>query len=87
MGLYATLGIIGAYILLSLILLPIQYRYISQLKENTKRQRELGVTQEEYYDKMSFESQELHVNAQGNPLFLGANLFASLLYNWKQKKK
>lgn len=86
MGLYATLGILGAYILLSLILSPMQYKYIEQIKENDKRRKELGLTKEDYDEKMSFENQVLHFNAQGNPLFLGANLFATLFYNWKQKK-
>lgn len=86
MGLYATLGIIGAYILLSLILLPMQYRYIKQIKENDKKRKKLGLTTDEYYDKMSFETQQLHFNAQGNPLLLGANLLATLLFNWKNKK-
>lgn len=83
MGLYMTLGIIGAYLLLSLILLPMQYKYVKHLKEERK---ELGLSQGEYYDKMSFENQQLHYNAQGNLFFLGANLLATLLYNWKHKK-
>ncbi|WP_409291329.1 DUF3949 domain-containing protein [Peribacillus sp. SCS-37] len=86
MGLYATLAVIGCYILLSIILLPMQYKYIKQVKEIDARSKELGLTKEEYYDKMSFEMQELHFNAQGNPLFIGANLLATLLYNWRQKR-
>lgn len=39
------------------------------------------------YDKMSFEEQELNFNAQGNLLLIGANLLATLLYNWKHKQK
>jgi hypothetical protein len=84
---WVTLGVIGCYILLSLILLPMQYGYIKELKEMNKKIKELGLTKEEYYEKMSFENQELHQNAQGSLLFLGANIFATLLYNWKHKRK
>ncbi|MEO2074011.1 MAG: DUF3949 domain-containing protein [Bacillus sp. (in: firmicutes)] len=83
MGLYTTLGIIGAYLLLSLILLPMQYKYVKHVKEERKK---LGLSQGEYYDKMSFENQELHYNAQGNILFIGANLLATLLYKWNHKR-
>ncbi|MGE7918945.1 DUF3949 domain-containing protein [Viridibacillus sp. NPDC093762] len=86
MGLNITLWIVAAYILLSLILMPMQYKYITHLKETDQKIKELGLTKEEYYEKMSFETQELHFNAQGNLLFLGANLFSTLLYNWEQRK-
>ena len=84
MGLMAVLG---AYILLSLILAPMQYRYIKELKEMDKERRELGLSQEEYYEKMGFESQQLHYNVQGNFLFIGANLFAEAFYKWKHRRK
>ncbi|WP_299090975.1 DUF3949 domain-containing protein [uncultured Metabacillus sp.] len=86
MGLYTTLGIIGAYLLLSLLLLPMQYRYIKQLKEDEKERKVLGLTADAYYERMGFETQQLHFNAQGNLLFLGANLLATLVYNWKHKR-
>ena len=86
MGVNVLLGILAAYILLSFALLPMQYRYIKELKEMDKRRKQLGLKQDEYYEKMSFETQQLHFNAQGNLLFLGANLMATLLYNWKHKK-
>ena len=85
MGLLA--GGLGAYILLSLILAPMQYRYIKELKEMDKERRELGLSQDEYYEKMGFESQQLHYNAQGNVLFLGANLFAEAFYKWKHRRE
>ncbi len=52
-----------------------------------KKREKQGISQEEMYDKMSFEEQELSFHAQGNPLFIGANLFATLLYNMKHKKE
>jgi hypothetical protein len=80
------LWVLGGYFLLSLIFLPIQYPYIKELKEMRKRNEKKGISQEEMYDKMSFEEQELNFHAQGSVLFIGANLFATLLYNWKQKR-
>lgn len=86
MEIYAIAGSFGAYVLLSLILTPVQYRYIKQLKEMDAERRELGLNQDEYYEKMGFEAQELHMNAQGNILFIGANLFAEIYYKWKHRK-
>lgn len=85
MGLYATLGVIAGYIFISLIFLPVQYSYIKQLKEMEKQRRAQGLRQDEMYEKMSFEYQELHFNAQGNLFLVGANLMASLLYRLNQR--
>ncbi|WML42905.1 DUF3949 domain-containing protein [Neobacillus sp. PS3-40] len=85
MGLTVTLWVLGGYILLSLLFLPFQYSYVKELKEMDKKRKEQGLSQEEMYDKMSFEEQELNFHVQGSILFIGANLFASLLYNWKHK--
>ncbi|MGI8385981.1 DUF3949 domain-containing protein [Robertmurraya sp. P23] len=68
-------------------MVPVQYKYIKQLKETQKRNKERGVYVEEHYDQMSFETQLLHFNAQGNLLFIGANLLAPLVYKWKNRKK
>ncbi|NRD77138.1 DUF3949 domain-containing protein [Bacillus sp. BRMEA1] len=35
---------------------------------------------------MGFEEQELNFHAQGSILFIGANMPATMLYNWKHKK-
>lgn len=86
MSLIIGFAIIGAYLTLSLILLPMQYSYIKELKKLDQHRKEQGISQNEMYDKMRFEEQELHLNAQGNLLFIGANLLAVLLYNWKHKK-
>lgn len=85
MGSKVIFGIILAYILLSFILLPIQYRYIKELKEMDKKRKASGLSQNEYYEKMSFETEQLHFNAQGNPIFIGANILATLLYNRRHK--
>ena len=38
------------------------------------------------YEKMGFEREQLHFNAQGNLLFIGANMLATLLYRWRHRK-
>ncbi|MGN7943153.1 DUF3949 domain-containing protein [Virgibacillus sp. 6R] len=76
--------VIGGYILLSIFLLPFQYRYIEALKEREKERIKLGLSQNEYYEKMGFETQQIHFHAQG-VVFLGANLLATLIYNWRHK--
>ena len=78
---------VGVYLLLSLFILPVQYKYIKALKEMDKERMKLGLSQNEYYDKMGFEREQLHYNAQGNLLFVGANMLATLLYQWGQKMK
>ena len=87
MIIYVGVGIIGAYILLSLLLVPVQYKYIKQLKETQVRNKERGVSVEDHYNQMSFETQQLHFNAQGNLLFIGANLLATLVYNLENRGK
>ena len=51
-----------------------------------KERMKLGLSQNEYYEKMGFEREQLHFNAQGNLLFIGANMLASLLYRWRHRK-
>ncbi|WP_251552293.1 DUF3949 domain-containing protein [Neobacillus muris] len=86
MSLSVTLWILGGYLLISLVLTPVQYPYIQSLKEMDKERQRQGKTQNEMYEDMSFEEQQLHLNAQGNPFFILANLFATLLYHWKNKQ-
>ncbi|MDX8045847.1 DUF3949 domain-containing protein [Gracilibacillus sp. S3-1-1] len=73
---------LGIYILLSVIITPFQYRYLTGLKEE---QQKAGQTQLEYYGGKTVSEQILTVNAQGNPLFWGANIFASVIIKIKQK--
>ena len=77
---------LGVYFLISLFFLPFQYKYIEALKEMDKERMKLGLSQNEYYEKMGFEREQLHFNAQGNLLFIGANMLASLLYRWRHRK-
>ncbi|RWZ55053.1 DUF3949 domain-containing protein [Halobacillus fulvus] len=69
---------LGIYLFISLILTPFQYRYLSALEEERKRSSD-------YYEAMPVQEEVLHGNAQGNPLFFLANLFAWLLLKLKKK--
>lgn len=81
------LWILGGYVLLSLLFLPVQYPYIKELKERRKANGAKGISQDEMIDKMSFEEQQLTYNVQGNVFMLGSNLIAELIYYAKHKKK
>lgn len=76
MELYIFLGIFGLYVLISLLILPMQYRFLIALKAEEEKNRLKGKKQGEMYDDMNAGELSLH----GNPLFFLANLFASILY-------
>ncbi len=78
--------VLCGYVLLSLLLIPMQYLYIKELRKLEEERVQQGITQNELYDRMPFERQQLHYNAQGNPLFILANLFATVLYKIKNRK-
>nr|WP_263323484.1 DUF3949 domain-containing protein [Neobacillus sp. Marseille-Q6967] len=75
------------YVLLSIILVPFQYRYIEQLEKMRKANEKKGKSQGEMFEDMEFENQVLHANAQGNLLFILANILATILYKIKHRKK
>lgn len=74
---------IGLYVILSLLILPMQYRFLIALKEKEQKNEMKGRTQGEMYDDMNAGEQVLHGNMQGNPLFFLANLMATILYKIK----
>jgi Protein of unknown function (DUF3949) len=74
------LGIIGVYILISLLILPFQYRFLLTLKNEEEKNRSKGRTQGEMYENMNAAELALHSNMQGNPLFFLANVLASIIY-------
>ncbi|UTE78462.1 DUF3949 domain-containing protein [Rossellomorea sp. KS-H15a] len=80
MELYIFLAIFGLYVLISLLILPMQYRFLIALKGEEEKNRLKGKKQGEMYDDMNAGELSLHSNMQGNPLFFLANLFASILY-------
>ncbi|PFA62895.1 DUF3949 domain-containing protein [Bacillus sp. AFS015802] len=85
MELYIFLAILGLYVLISLLILPMQYRFLITLKAEEEKNRLKGKKQGEMYDAMNAGELSLHGNMQGNPLFLLANLFASILYRVKHR--
>lgn len=70
------------YAVYFLIMIPIQYSYISEMKERLKNK-----SHNEVYESMSFEEQELHYNAQGSLLNLPSNLVAQLIYMLRHRQK
>jgi hypothetical protein len=60
-----------------IVMIPIQYSYISAMK---KRRKEANFSQNQLYDNMSFEEQQLHYNLQGNLINLPSTLAAMLIY-------
>jgi hypothetical protein len=78
--------IIG-YILLSLILIPFQYRYVEQMEKMRKENEKKGKRQGEMMEDMGFEEQVLHANVQGNMLFFLANILATIIYKVKHREK
>ena len=72
--------VVGAYLLLSLVLVPFQYRYLTGVEEEQNRN---GQNQTAYYESKSASEQILHANTQGNILFGFANVIAYAIYKIK----
>jgi Protein of unknown function (DUF3949) len=85
MELIIFLGVFGLYVLISLLILPMQYRFLVALKAEEQKNRLKGKKQGEMYDAMNAGELSLHGNMQGNPVFFLANLFASILYRMKHR--
>jgi hypothetical protein len=85
MELIIFLGVFGLYVLISLLILPMQYRFLVVLKAEEQKNRLKGKKQGEMYDAMNAGELSLHGNMQGNPVFFLANLFASILYRMKHR--
>lgn len=86
MALEVTLFFIAIYAVITLIALPFQYKYVKVLKEMEVERQQKGLNQEDMYDSMNFETQQLHFNAQGNPLLIPANLLATGIYHLRHKR-
>ncbi|MCS0669922.1 DUF3949 domain-containing protein [Cytobacillus firmus] len=76
-------GILGLYVLLSLLILPMQYHYLSAIKKEEAQNKAKGKRQGEMYDNMRAGELVLHENIQGNPVFFLANFLASVIYRIK----
>jgi ABC-type sulfate transport system permease subunit len=79
--------IVGGYIVFSLILIPLQYRYVEQMEKRRKNNEKQGISQDEMMENMKFEEQVLHANVQGNMIFILANIFATIIYKVKHRGK
>ncbi|TDL67510.1 DUF3949 domain-containing protein [Rhodococcus qingshengii] len=78
---------VGGYILLSLILIPFQYRYVEQMEKMRKENEKKGKGQGEMMEDMGFEEQVLHANVQGSMFFILANILATIVYKVKHREK
>ncbi|GCF74296.1 DUF3949 domain-containing protein [Bacillus cereus] len=65
-----------------IILVPIQYNYIKILKT---KQEKMNVSQDELYDKMSYEESQIHYHYQSNIFTIPASLVASIVYRVKHQ--
>lgn len=79
--------IVGGYLLLTLIMIPFQYRYVEQMEKKRLENEKKGKSQGEMIEDMEFQEQLLHANVQGNVLFFLANILATIIYKVKQRKK
>ena len=79
--------VVGGYILLSLILIPFQYRYVEQMEKMRKANEKKGINQGEMMENMKFEEQVLHANVQGSVFFFLANILATIIYKMKHRRK
>ncbi|BCB04126.1 DUF3949 domain-containing protein [Bacillus sp. KH172YL63] len=79
------LAVFGLYVLISLLILPIQYRFLVALKAEEEKNRLKGKKQGEMYDEMNAGELVLHENMQGNGLFFLANLLAAVIYRVRHR--
>ncbi|RDI45739.1 DUF3949 domain-containing protein [Falsibacillus pallidus] len=77
--LWAVLG----YAVINLIFLPVQYLYVRGMEDEQKR---LNKKQGKMYDDMEAGELVLHYGAQGNMLFLPANVLAGFIYKIRHPK-
>ncbi|MFD3450088.1 DUF3949 domain-containing protein [Microbacteriaceae bacterium 4G12] len=64
-------------------MIPIQYRYVSGLKE---REAKIKVSQYKMYENMRFEEQQLHFSHQGNLWNVPSAIVASFIYQLRHRK-
>lgn len=74
--------IIAVVGIIFVVMVFMQYRYISELK---KLKHDSGRDQNQFYENMSFEQEQLHGNLQGS--FWPASLVAQLIYRLRHRKK
>lgn len=70
------------WIITTIIMTPIQYRYIKKMEELKKERKQ---TQGRMYEEMPVQEEILHMNLQSNPLFIPANIIAGLIYKYRHR--
>lgn len=75
--------VIGSVLVLYwIVLIPVQYRNIADVK---KEREKSDLTHNEVYENMGFEEQQLQYNLQGNFFNLPATLIAQLIYSLRHR--
>ncbi|MCA0971707.1 DUF3949 domain-containing protein [Halobacillus litoralis] len=74
--------ILIVFSLITLMMVPIQYRYLIGVKEEQEKKNK---SQNQYYEEMPIQEEVLHANSQVNPLFLPANFIAWLILKFQKK--
>ena len=75
--------IIGlVFVIYLLVMIRVQYGSIVETKKELK---DSGQSHNEFYDKMSFEEQQMQFNLQGNLFNLPASLIAQLIYSLRHR--
>ncbi|WP_152394914.1 DUF3949 domain-containing protein [Paenibacillus guangzhouensis] len=78
-----TLILVGIALAYFVIMIPIQYVYIRELKQ---QQEKSGLSQSEMYEKMSFSMEQAHFGVQGNLFNIPSSIAANLIYQWRHRK-
>lgn len=74
--------LVTIFVLYTLVMIPIQYGYLTELK---KRQEKLRVSQNQLYERMSFEEEQLHFHHQGSMFNWLPAIIASMIYKRKHR--
>ncbi|TGB02249.1 DUF3949 domain-containing protein [Halobacillus salinus] len=82
MLLKAIIIIVSIYLVITFVMLPIQYRYLIGIKEEQDKNNQ---STREYYEQMPIQEEVLHGNTQLNPMFFLANFLAWLILKFQKK--
>ncbi|WP_075981824.1 DUF3949 domain-containing protein [Bacillus massilinigeriensis] len=75
--------IVGSVIVLYILaMIPLQYQYISEMKELKKKKKQ---TNEQIIDDMSFEMQQLNFNMQGSFINWPSAIIATFIYKLRHR--
>lgn len=74
--------IISALVIYFLVMIPLQYNYISEMQEKKAKTQK---TNEEIIDNLSFEEQQVTYNMQGNLFTLPSSVVAWIIYKIRHR--